>query len=425
MEQARAASFRYARTGEAPLMDPKASENDAAKAAGGIGPDKAKKSRPAVEIDLPAHAVKEEPAEAPHPETASPQPDPESRDSAPRGTSPKLVPALLGLIAGAVGGVGAWHVTGLMDGGVGKLTAGLDQRLTRLEQARPASPPDLAERLTRAERSLAEALPREQTLRAEIGKLQAAITAEQGERTKALAALGERASAPSPAASDGGSSPNLDEIRAQMNALGGQMGALGPRVNEMADRVATLTQSIGQVAGQDDLSRAAAMLVTTGLLGEAFQKHEALGGILETLRAMGAGEAELAPLKLFATSPPPSPSALLAELRAIPSKKSPDKAEGDLFERLRSGAASLVDIRRTGEITGTDDAAHIARAEQALQRGDVGLALTLIGRLTPGRAGDFTGWRSRAEQRVNAVEALGKLRAASLARLSRAASGAK
>jgi hypothetical protein len=392
-------------------MDPKASENDATKAGAEAG--KPRKSRPNVEIDLPAHAVKEEPGEASAPEAALPPPA-----SAPRAKSPKLVPTLLGLVAGAVGGFGAWHVTGLMDGGVGKLTAGLDQRLTRLEQARPSSPPDLADRLTRAERGLAEALPREQALRAEIGKLQAAITAEQGERTKALAALSERSIAPAPAATDGTSAPLIAEMQAQMSAL-------GPRVNSMADQVATLSRSLGQVAGRDDLSRTSAMLVTTGLLGEAFQRHEVLGGILEALKSMGAGEADLAPLMPFATSPPPSPSALLTELRAIPSKKGPEKPEGDFFERLRSGAASLVDIRRTGEITGTDDAAHIARAEQALQRGDVATALTLVGRLTPSRAEDFTSWRTRAEQRVKALEAVGKLRAASLARLSRAASGAK
>jgi hypothetical protein len=406
-------------------MDPKASENDAAKAASLAEPGKPRKSRPTVEIDLPPDAVKEEPGASPAPETASAQADPMPRDPSPRSKSPKLLPAFFGLVAGAVGGFGAWHVTGLMDGGVGKLTAGLDQRLTRLEQARPSTPPDLADRLTRAERGLTEVLPREQALRAEIGKLQAAIAAEQGERSKALAVLGERITAPAPTATSGASIPNLDEIRAQVNALGSQFNAFGPRVNSMADQVATLSKSLGHVAGQDDLSRAAAMLVTTGLLGEAFQRHEALGGIIETLRSMGAGETELAPLTPFATSPPPAPSALLAEMRAIPAKKAPEKADTDLFERLRSGAASLVDIRRTGEITGTDDAAHIARAEQALQRGDVGLALTLVGRLTPARAGDFTGWRTRAEQRVKALETIGKLRAASLSRLSRAASGAK
>jgi hypothetical protein len=317
-----------------------------------------------------------------------------------------------------VGGFGAWHVTGLMDGGVGKLTAGLDQRLTRIEQARSSAPPDLVDRLARTERSLAEALPREQALRAEISKMQAAITAEQGERAKALAALSERVATPASPASGETSMPGLTEMQAQVNAL-------APRVNSIAERVATLATSLGQVAGRDDLGRASAMLVTTGLLGEAFQRNEALGGILEALRAIGAGETELAPLVPFANTPPPAPSALLAELRSSAAKKVPEKAEGDFFERLRSGAAGLVDIRRTGEITGTDDAAHIARAEQALQRGDVATALTLVARLTPARAEDFKGWRAIAGQRVNALEAIGKLRAASLARLSRAASGAK
>jgi hypothetical protein len=404
-------------------MNPKASESDAAKAASGIENGKPRKARPHLEIDLPANAVKQEPVDTKAPETDPPVPESSSRDAElrdlqPRARSPKLLPALLGLVAGTVGGFGAWHVTGLMDGGVGKLTAGLDQRLSRLEQARASSPSDLADRLSRAERGLAEALPREQALRAEIGKMQAALTAEQAERSKTLAALTERSATPIPMATEGASSPRLDDIQAQVNAL-------GPRVSSIHDQVAALARTAGPAAGSDDLSRATAVLVTTGLLGEAFQRQEVLGGILETLRRMGAGEAELAPLMPFATSPPPTPASLLAELRAIPSKKAPEKAEGDFFERLRSGAANLVDIRRTGDITGTDDNAHIARAEQALQRGDIATALTLVGRLTPARVEDFANWRGKAEQRVKAFDAIGKLRAASLERLSRAASATK
>jgi hypothetical protein len=387
-------------------MNPKASESDAAKAASGIENGKPRKARPHLEIDLPANAVKQEPVDTKAPETDPPVPESSSRDAElrdlqPRARSPKLLPALLGLVAGTVGGFGAWHVTGLMDGGVGKLTAGLDQRLSRLEQARASSPSDLADRLSRAERGLAEALPR-----------------EQAERSKTLAALTERSATPIPMATEGASSPRLDDIQAQVNAL-------GPRVSSIHDQVAALARTAGPAAGSDDLSRATAVLVTTGLLGEAFQRQEVLGGILETLRRMGAGEAELAPLMPFATSPPPTPASLLAELRAIPSKKAPEKAEGDFFERLRSGAANLVDIRRTGDITGTDDNAHIARAEQALQRGDIATALTLVGRLTPARVEDFANWRGKAEQRVKAFDAIGKLRAASLERLSRAASATK
>lgn len=402
-------------------MDPKASENDAAKAAPEAEAGKPRKSRPVIDIDLPPHAVKEEPGEAAKPDTPPP-PRNAAPDAPPRANSPKMLPALLGLVAGTVGGFGAWHVTGLMDGGVGKLTAGLDQRLTRLEQARPSTPPDLADRLIRAERALAEAQPREQALRTDIGKLQAAIAAEQAERAKALASLGERPPAPATPATSSTTSeaptPRLDEMQARIEGI-------APRLNSVADQVANLSKTLGNVAGRDDLSRASAMLVTTGLLGEAFQRHEALGGILETLRAIGASEAELAPLAPFAASAPPTPAALLAELRAIAAKSNPEKAEGDFFERLRSGAASLVDIRRTGEITGTDDAAHLARAEQALQRGDVATALTLVGRLTPARAEGFAGWRTRAEQRVKAVDAIGKLRSENLARLSRAATAAK
>lgn len=400
-------------------MDPKASETDAAKASTGPDAGKPRKTRPTVDIDLPSSAVKIETAD----ETGADRASPEAEMPPPSpGNGSKWIPALIGLVAGAIGGFGAWQVTGMMDGGVGKLTAGLDQRLARLEQARPALPPEVSERLVRAERAMSEAGPREQALRSELGKLQAAISAEQNERSKALAVLGERSSTP---AAQGNEMPGarLTEMQAQLDGF-------APKLNSVSDQVANLSKSLGAVAGRDDLSRASALLVTTGLLNEAFQRHEVLGGILEPLRAMGASEAELSLLAPFASAAPATPAALLAELHALTAKnpgdqKPANKTEGDFFERLRAGAANLVDIRRTGEITGTDDNAHLARAEQALQRGDIAMALALVGRLTPTRAEGLAGWRAKAQQRMKAVEAIGKLRSESLARLSRAASATK
>jgi hypothetical protein len=396
-------------------MDPKASDTASVSATTGAEATKPRKSRPAIDIDLPASAVRDESSETTVRDDQAPANPP-----APRAKTPIFVPSLLGFLAGAIGGFGAWHVTGTMDGGAAKMTAGLEQRLGRLEQNRPTLPAEVTERLTRAERALTEAQPREQALRAELGQLRAAIASEQAERTKALAALGDRGG--SPTASSPGPveppAPRLDTLQAQIDGV-------SPKLNSVAEQVATLSKSLGNVAGRDDLSRASAMLVVTGLLGEAFQRNEPLGGILETLRAMGIGEPELAPLTPFAATGPAAPAALLAELRALAAKTPGEAPEGAFFDRLRASAANLVDIRRTGEITGTDDAAHLARAEQALQRGDVATALTLVERLTPARAETFTAWRMKAGQRIKAIEAIGKLRADSLTRLSRAASGAK
>lgn len=391
-------------------MDPKASENDAAKASTGSDAGKSRKTRPKIEIDLPASAIRSEASEEATPEPSVPEPSvPQSETPSP-GRSPKLLPSLLGLVAGAIGGFGAWHGASLMDGGIGKLTAGLDQRLTRLEQARPASPNDLAERLLRAERSLAETGPREQALRVELGKVQAAISAEQAERAKALAALGERTV--SPAGSEA-ITPRLDEMQT--------------RLNSVSERVASLAKSSSQTsAGQNDLSRASALVLATGLLDEAFRRHETLGGIPDMLRAMGIEAEMLAPLMPYVSTPPVSAATLLAEFRTLATQGSGEAStEGTLFERLKTQASRLVEIRRTGEIVGTDDAALLARAEQALSHGNVAQAFLLTGQLTPKRAEIFTPWRLKAEQRIAAIKAIGQLRTLSLDSLARAASGKK
>ena len=125
---------------------------------------------------------------------------------------------------------------------------------------------------------------------------------------------------------------------------------------------------------------------------------------------------------MIAEAPPPDSKTLLAELRAIkPPTVGPSAGDPpSIFERVKRGALSLVEVRRTGEITGTDDAAHLARAEQALGRGDLATALTLTGRLSPAAAPAYAAWRTRAEARIKAGEALGALRADALATLAAA-----
>ena len=452
-------------------MDKKPTEDEVPVAAS--GQDKAGKggkSRAPVDIDLPASAVTDlgtaRPPDQPtvEPDVAKPEP---ATAPPPPVKSPKLVPAMLGLVAGFVGGFGAWQVLGLQGTGPDTVAKALGERLARLESVRPAVPAaDLAERLTRAETSAREAGVRDTAIRAEITRLSEALGAEQAERAKALANLAERSGpAPvviqTPAGSVGELTPELERLRARLSALesatkalpeaigavaarneaaSSKVEALLPRLDEMTQRVesyaprltsvteqmAGLSRTVSGVATRDELSRAAALLLSVNVLSEAFQRHETLGALLPTLRGLGVSDTLLSPLEPFAATAPPTPVSLQAELRrlAAPPVATASPA-GDLFERLKQGAASLVDVRRTGEITGTDDAAHLARAEQALQRGDLAMALALTGRLTAERAPAFAEWRKRLQTRVSAQDSLGKIREESLARLSRAAGSAK
>lgn len=377
---------------------------------------RSRKARPPVEIDLPAESVSEvkaDPAtESPREPTPPEQPPVEAQPASARPSM--ILPIGLALLAGIAGSLG---VQALLGGTDTKLASAVDQRLSRLEQARPAAPslpPELAERLARAEKALADAAPREQALQAEIDRLSAAL--------KTLSERPAPTGAGAPAAEN---AAEIERLRAAVDAAAKQSETQTARIATLTDQMATLAKSAGNPSS--DLARASAGAVVSQNLAESFQRSEPLGAAIDAMKALGVGADRLAPLAAFAQSPPPSLASLAAELRDL-AKASTDVGNGqpaDFLTRLKQGAASLVEVRRTGEITGTDDAAHLARAEQAVNRGDLATALTLVGRLSAPRAERFAGWRAKAEARAKADEAIRQIRQESLAALARVAGPAK
>lgn len=396
---------------------------------------RSRKSRPPVEIDLPAESVSEvkpdpapasaaempageapasgatapEPgttsgATAPEPATASGEMGPaQPAASAPR---PALgLPVLVALVAGVAASLGVQALLGRPDS---RLAGTIEQRLSQLEQTRPAPvlPPDLAERLARAEKSLAEAGPREQALQAEIARLSASLTS-----------LSERPATPAGGAGTVDTAA-FDRLR---QATEGQVA----RIAALGDQLTALSKAVAGAGGE--LARASATVVTSQMLAENFQRGEALGGPIEALRALGVANEQMAPLAPFAQNPAPSLASLGTELRELAKASAEASAgpEADLVTRLRQGLSSLVEVRRTGEITGTDDAAHLARAEQAVARGDLATAITLVGRLSSPRAERFAAWKARTEARAKAEAAIRQIRQDGLAALARAAGTAR
>lgn len=434
-------------------MEPKSSEGPQTE--GDVpGKTPGRKAKPTVELDLPPEAVKnvDPTAETPAKMADAPSSEPAEKQ---KSGSFGLV-AAIGLVAGLIGGAGGSQILNSFDSRVTTLASGLDQRLARLESARPAAiPPEWNERLQRAE-TLA---------RGDAEKLRSELQAEQAERSRGLAALAERLStnagaSPIPLTPGQDIAPELERFKTRLEALesalrplpeslaavaqrqsatSARLDAFTPRFEELAkavdgvkpevgalsERMAGLSRGLSGISTRDDLTRASARLVAVNLASEALARSEAFGPLVETLRGLGADAATLAPLAAFATEPPLSPAALVSELRKAATRAEPAEksAGGDLIERLKAGAASLVDIRRTGEITGTDDAAHIGRAEQAIQRGDLATAATLLTRLTPQRATAFQEVKQKIAARQGATDALARLRRESLDRLSQAATG--
>lgn len=381
-----------------------------------------------------------------------------------RGT-PILVPALISLVAGGVGGFGAWQVTDYLNPRVQRPSPQIEARIAAIEQgARSGNageiPQVLIDRLSRAEAALQAADQREKTLRDEIGKLASGLTQEAGERAKALAAISAAPATAPVVIPVPDANREVDQLKARIgsvesaaNALPSAIGTVSAKADTVASRMETLAPRLDQVnlrvetlapkldavgeqvsqlgktvstlANRDALSRGAAFVSATGLLSEAFERAQPLGPSAAVLRNLGIGAEALAALTPFAEQGAPSLQTLLGELRAIRPPQAPGAAgSNDLVERLKQGVSSFVEVRRTGQVTGTDDPSQVAIAEQALQRGDLAAALAAIGRLSPERAPLYAAWRQRADLRLKAGEAAQKLRREAVAALGDAASGA-
>lgn len=394
------------------------------------------KSTPA--IDLPASEITEvkpetetaaetppapEPAAEPVIEAAPP---PESPGESPPPSAPsKLVPGLIGLVAGAIGGFAAYHIGEFSRPKTPQPESALVTRLGALEQRIAATKPGeavpkaLVERLEKAESLLAEAGKREEALRADLGRMGQALAAEAAERKKAVDTLAKAAPAAPVGLVGNAGGAEIDGLKSRI----GTVEALQPKLDTVEKSVQDLTGRVAGLSTRDALGAANARLAAVTLLEDGFASGRPLTPTLDLLKNLGSSAAMLGAFTPFAASGAPDAKKLLEELRALapPPPANATAPNQSLVEKLKQGALSLVEVRRAGDITGTDDAAHLARAAQALQRGDIAAAAGLVGRLSPAAAQAHAGWRARAEARVRAGEALAALRGEAVTALAKAA----
>jgi outer membrane murein-binding lipoprotein Lpp len=386
----------------------------------------------------------------------------------PKARTPVLVPALLGLVAGGAGGFAAWNVTDYFSPRVGTVAPVVERRLAVLEQTpRSAAtgeiPVALVDRIARAEAAVVAATQREAQLREELGKLSAGLSSEAQERTKALAALAERgANAPATAAqvvipvpeanrdveqlrarigsveSAAGALPSaigtvaakadsvasrVDQIAPKLDQMNVRVETLAPKIDAAGEQVAALARTVSGLANRDALARATGLVSATGLLSEALERGQALSGPVAILQSLGLGADQLIAFSPFADHGAPNAAKLLADLRAVRPPQAQAASSGDIVERMRSGLSNFVEVRRTGQVTGTDDPSQIAIAEQALGRGDLPTAIAAIAKLSAERAPAFAAWRASAEQRLRAGETAARLRQSAFTALRDAAAG--
>lgn len=374
----------------------------------------------------PAEPVAEvAPVEVPAVEPAPLQPAPAVTPAPPS----KLVPALIGLVAGAIGGIAAYQIMEFSrpknlpgDGPLVSRLVALEQRVATTKPGESGTiPPALVERLEKVEGLLANSGKGNDLLREELGKLGAALKAEVGERKKVLEGLSQPAQALGLMSREAGA--DLEGLKSRLGSVEG----LQPKLDSVTKDVQALAGQLSTLAGRDALGAANARLAAVTLLDEAVAKGRPLASGLDLLKGLGAEAGSLAALAPFATSGLPDAKKLLEEFKslALPPVAPAPANNQSLVDRVKQGALSLVEVRKTGEAVGSTNDAVLVRAGQALQRGEIAAAVAEVARLSGDAAGRYAPWRAKVETRTKALEALGALKNDALAALAKAAQPVK
>jgi hypothetical protein len=196
--------------------------------------------------------------------------------------------------------------------------------------------------------------------------------------------------------------------------------AVGLSADEVADlkaRIATLETEGART------SEAAAAALAAAELVEASQGSRPFGRELAALRAGAPGLPELAALARLAEVGAPSRTALAASFppyaarAASRARKPPDGA--GLGERIAYATTKVVTVRRVGETAGKGPDALLARAEFALQEGEVLAALRALDGLPPQAREALAPWRAGAERRAEIDREVAALRKRAVRALAR------
>ena len=183
----------------------------------------------------------------------------------------------------------------------------------------------------------------------------------------------------------------VDKARAEANAVGaGEKKALG---------TARASAVIGVAARLSSALEAGAPYTSElGLLAPLAQGDAKLGEIIASLQPSAASG--VASRVALAASFPAVAKAALAD----------DLADDSFGERLLGKIKGLVSLRRVGaDVPGDAVEAKLARAEAALEAGDIAKAVDLVKSLPPQTAKATSAWLARAEAHLAAKRAVDQL----------------
>lgn len=214
----------------------------------------------------------------------------------------------------------------------------------------------------------------------------------------------------------------ITRLDAIVKALNTALDTLTPKINQMEMRVAALE------AKKDDPDAAARATLGLALsnLSRAATSAEPFKSELDVVANFLPNEPELAALQDAAANGVATEESLKARFPTfVQTVLNADRQAKDdgLFQRFIANARKLITVRRTGEITGEDTEAVLARMEERLKLNDLPAAVAQAKGLTGAAAEAAAPWMKEAEARVATTQLLRDLTAHITTRLTTA--GAK
>ncbi|MEQ9640342.1 MAG: mitofilin family membrane protein [Alphaproteobacteria bacterium] len=321
----------------------------------------------------------------------------------------------------------SWRQSAVIDTATQDRLTALESELAAL-RTKPATPDSTAavQELRGTVAAQASAI---ETLQAELDEARAATppaadTSALEKRLDEMAARIETLSAiPAPSGDGSGDSEAVAALRAelanvtqQLAALGGGQDALATmastnaalqeQVETLQGRLAALESAAGSVGDQE---RKDARILALSQLASELRAGGGHGASLQAAKTLASGDDDLTalldPLQASAATGAPRLRQLQQRFDAVAPeivRAAIADSGGDWIERTTNRLASLVTIRRVGEVEGDSVEAIVARAEIRLGYGDLAAAVAELAKLEGPPAEAAAGWLASARERLAA-----------------------
>jgi uroporphyrinogen-III synthase len=213
-------------------------------------------------------------------------------------------------------------------------------------------------------------------------------------------------------------SREIATLRTAMQALDQSVAAQKDEQARLREQTRTMSDAIGArgTAEQKALiaARASAVIGIAARLSAALESGLPFAVDLGLLTPLLQGDAKLAEiatsLQPYGASGVATRSALAGEFPAVAKAALADDLADDSFgERLLGKLRGLVSLRRVGDIEGDSVEAKLARAEAALEAGDLAKAVTQVKSLPPQTNKATAAWLARADAHLAAERAIQQL----------------